>query len=314
MKYSLLLLFLCVYSSLYSQEKNSRSIVQFSDKLLIRANLIKQSESFLINDDDESTIIEANNTYKIKLSGNYKFLGLSIGFSPNSGNSNFKSKFRNAQLRLFYNQWFQTIEYRKVQGFYQDDFNIGEPVAQFPHFKTTNWTGSTSYIFNPDFSLKHLLSFNEWQVISEGSFVPSINYGSNRLSDFVEDGKYEQNNFDIAITPSYFYTWVIKERWFISSSIAPALGVRFSKEKISGIETEDTFITKALNLSLQFGYTSNDISAGAKFNFDSNAAKENVERNFVNDKSYASIYFGYRFNPPRFIERTADWIEDKIGL
>jgi len=311
MKNTCLILFLFLFSNLYSQD-----VISFKDQLLFKIELSKQTESFLINTENTSPfIVEANNVYKMKFTANYKFLGLSLGISPSNGLGNNKSKFRNIQLRLFPNQWFQTIEYKRVQGFFQDQIPNSATVDQFPHLKTTNWTGSTAYVFNKDFSLKHLVALNEWQQTSAGSFIPTLNYGFNRLSDFVEDGKYIQNNFDIAITPNYFYTWIIRDHWFVSGNIAPSLGVRFSKEKTSDIETKDSFLTTSLNFNLQFGYTNDVISAGAKFSFDTNDTREeSITRNFVNDKSYASLYFGYRFEPPNFIRKTADWIEDKVGL
>ncbi|OIQ22892.1 DUF4421 family protein [Lacinutrix sp. MedPE-SW] len=311
MKNTCCILLIFCFTKLYSQD-----IISFKDKLLFKVELNKQTESFLINEENNNAFIaEANNVYKLKIAANYKFLGLSIGFSPSNSYGNNKSKFRNIQLRLFPNQWFQTIEHRRVQGFYQDQIPNGTALKQFPHLKTTSWTGSTAYVLNKNFSLKHLMALNEWQRETSGSFIPTLNYGFNRLSDFTENGKYIQNNFDIALTPNYYYTWIIKEHWFLSGNLAPSIGVRFSKEKIKDIETRDTFFTNALDFNLQFGYTTETISAGAKFSFVSNSNKEdNISRNFVNDKTYASLYFGYRFEPPTFIKNTANWIKTKTGL
>ncbi|WAC03170.1 DUF4421 family protein [Lacinutrix neustonica] len=310
MKQALLVVITFIFTSSYAQD-----IVDFSNKMLVKVDFNKQSESFLITDDGErSFIVEANNVYKLKCSANYKFLGLSINFSPSSTHGNNQSKFRNIQLRVFLKQWLQTFEYRKVQGFYQERTNINTTLAAFPNLKTTSFTGSTSYTLNDNFSLKHLVALNEWQKSSAGSLVPTLNYGFNRLSDVNETGKYFQNNFDISISPMYYYTRTIKTNYFVTGGIAPALGIRFSNEKSEHSNASYSFVTKALNFKLQFGYTTNSISTGAVFNFDSSEAKKASARNFVNDKSYASLYFGYRFDPPPFLKQSSKWVKEQIDL
>jgi len=288
------------------------SVLSFRENLLVKSNINTQNESFSIQNNNQSILVNANNTYRLEVGANYKFLGLKIGFSPSSRSSDFKSKFLNSQLNIFLKQWIQSFEYRKVQGFYQD--NNAQLLAQFPDLKTTSWLGTTSYVLNNNFSLKHLTHLNEWQRETAGSFVPTLKYGFNRLSNSIDYQKVAENSFDVSFAPAYYYTWAFKEHWFISSSIAPALGVRFTTEKLNNITNKDTFISRALDLTLQFGYTSETISAGARFNFDSNAINKDLTQSMVNDKSYASLYFGYRFTPPNFLKRTVEQIESTFGL
>ena len=288
------------------------SVLSFRENLLVKSNINTQNESFSIQNNNQSILVNANNTYRLEVGANYKFLGLKIGFSPSSRSSDFKSKFLNSQLNIFLKQWIQSFEYRKVQGFYQD--NNAQLLAQFPDLKTTSWLGTTSYVLNNNFSLKHLTHLNEWQRETAGSFVPTLKYGFNRLSNSIDYQKVAENSFDVSFAPAYYYTWAFKEHWFISSSIAPALGVRFTTEKLNNITNKDTFISRALDLTLQFGYTSETISAGASFNFDSNAINKDLTQSMVNDKSYASLYFGYRFTPPNFLKRTVEHIESTLGL
>ncbi|WP_028281781.1 DUF4421 family protein [Olleya marilimosa] len=288
------------------------SVLSFRENLLVKSNINTQNESFSIQNNNQSILVNANNTYRLEVGANYKFLGLKIGFSPSSRSTDFKSKFLNSQLNIFLKQWIQSFEYHKVQGFYQD--NNAQLLAQFPDLKTTSWLGTTSYVLNNNFSLKHLTHLNEWQRETAGSFVPTLKYGFNRLSNSIDYQKVADNSFDVSFAPAYYYTWAFKEHWFISSSIAPALGVRFTTEKLNNITNKDTFISRALDLTLQFGYTSETISAGASFNFDSNAINKDLTQSMVNDKSYASLYFGYRFTPPNFLKRTVEQIESTLGL
>ncbi|WP_397362414.1 DUF4421 family protein [Olleya sp. R77988] len=288
------------------------SVISFREKLLLKSNINTQTESFSIQNNNQSILVNANNTYRLEVAANYKFLGLKIGFSPSSKDSDFKSKFLNSQLNIFLDQWIQSIEYRKVKGFYQD--NNASLLAQFPELQTSSWIGTTSYVLNTNFSLKHLTHLTEWQRQTAGSFVPTLKYGFNSLRNTIDNKKITDNSFDISLAPAYYYTWAFQNHWFISSSISPALGLRFSTEKQNDIISKNTFLTRALDVTLQFGFTSETISAGASFNFDSNAINKNSTQSLVNDKSYASLYFGYRFNPPPFLKRAVEKIEDKFGI
>ncbi|MEQ3664944.1 MULTISPECIES: DUF4421 family protein [unclassified Olleya] len=308
MRYWLVVLILFLCTIVVGQN----TVLSFRENLLLKSNINTQNESFSIQNNNQSILVNANNTYRLEVGANYKFLGLKIGFSPSSRSSDFKSKFLNSQLNIFIKHWIQSFEYRKVKGFYQE--NNAQLLAQFPDLKTTSWLGTTSYVLNDNFSLKHLTHLNEWQRETAGSFVPTLKYGFNRLSNIIDYQKVAENSFDLSFAPAYYYTWAFKDHWFISSSIAPAVGVRFTTEKLNTAINKDTFISRALDLTLQFGYTSETISAGASFNFDSNAINKDLTQSMVNDKSYASLYFGYRFMPPNFLKRTVEQIESTIGL
>jgi hypothetical protein len=310
---TLILLLFC--SLLQAQSTGGSDIVSFADKLLLRANINTQSESFSIIDNEENYTIEALNSFRLQLSANYKFVGFSIGFSPKSKNSDYKSKFFESQLQFFIKkQWIQTFNYSKVEGFYFENVQTLDIEAQFPNLKSTSWTGQTAYVYNKNYSLKHLSHQNEWQQYSSGSFVPSLKYGLNRISDTVDNEKYIQNNFDITLAPAYYYTWCLQENWFVSPNVSPALGIRFSKDKTATTEVSSTYFTKALSVGLQFGYTSNKISAGATFNFNSNSINGSTTRELTNDKNYANLYFAYRIDPPAFLERAVTKISDKLGI
>ena len=310
---TLLLLLFC--SLLQAQSTGDSGIISFADKLLLRANINTQSETFSIIDNQERYTIEALNSFRLQLAANYKFIGFSIGFSPKSKNSDFKSKFFESQLQFFIkDKWIQSFKHSKIEGFYLENVQTLDIEAQFPNLKSTSWTGQTAYIYNADFSLKHLSHQNEWQKYSAGSFIPSLKYGLNKISDFINNEKYIQNNFDITLAPAYYYTWCLQDNWFVSSNISPALGVRFSKDKTATSEVNQTLFTKALSIGFQFGYTSRKISAGATFNFNSNSINSSTTRELTNDKNYANLYFAYRIDPPAFLEHTITKISDKLGL
>ena len=310
---SVLLLLFCL--NIQAQSTGGSDIVSFKDKLLLKGNINTQSESFSIVDSNERFTIEALNSFRLQVAANYKFLGLSFAFSPVSRSAEFKSKFFEAQLRFFIKkQWIQSFKYSNVKGFYEENVSTNTIARQFPNLQTQTFSGSTAYVFNTNFSLNHLENQNEWQQYTAGSFIPSLKYGLNNVSDLTTIGKISRRNIDISLAASYYYTWCILENWFISPNVSPELGIRFSKNKTPSENNKEIAFTRALNVGLQFGFTNNNISAGAKFSFNSNKVSNNSSRNFTNDKNFASLYFGYRIKPPKFIENTVNSIEDRLGL
>ncbi|WP_290699727.1 DUF4421 family protein [Lacinutrix sp.] len=316
MKYSLLVFFSCLTICSYSQDEtqnDSTYITSFKHKIMLKANINTQTESYSIqNNDTENFNLTANNNFKFTASANYEFLGLSIGFSPKARNLPYKTAFQDITLRLFLKQWIQSFQYRRVRGFFRDGEILEATQSEFPDFKTISWNGATSYVMNPNFSLKHVLFNTEWQRKSVGSFIPTLRYGYQRISDRIEGDKEAQNIYSISIASDYYYTWVIENNWFVTPTVSPAIGLRYTVYSLAEISEQNTLFTTALNLGLYFGYTSPEFVAGAVFNFDSNATNSKNRTNIISDRSYAKLYFGYRFNASSGLKKRVKWLKNKI--
>ncbi len=315
MKYYFLVLSFLTAAFCHAQSTGSSNMVSFKDNLLLKANINTQSESFSIIDGKDRYTIEALNSFRIQVGANYKFLGLSLAFSPVSSNAKFKSKFFEAQLRFFIKkQWIQSFKYSNAKGFYEENVGTNSVAQQFPNLQTQTISGASAYVFNTDFSLNHLENQNEWQQYSAGSFIPSLKYGLNTVSDKTDLGTISQKNINISLAASYYYTWCISENWFVSPNISPELGLRFTDNESPTENNSVTSLTKALNVGLQFGFTNPIISAGAKFSFNSNNISNSSSTNLTNDKNFTSLYFAYRLDPPQFLEKTVDSIENTLGM
>lgn len=312
MKYLSLLFFTCLITSSYSQNNGSSYVESFQDKILIKANIDTQTESYSIqNNDSENFSLTANNTFKFTLSANYEFLGLSISLSPKDKNLPYNTSFQDYQARIFVKQWIQNLQYRRVNGFYRDDELPSNNITTFKDFKSISWNAATSYVLNPNFSLKHVLFNTEWQQRSTGSLIPTLRYGYQRISDRINGVTEAQNIYSLSLASEYYYTWVIEEHWFITPAVSPELGLRYYNYYLGNIKDRNTVLTTALNLGLYFGYTSSKIVAGANFNFDSKASNAKTKTNILSDRSYAKLYFGYRFDPPKTLKRKVDWIKNR---
>lgn len=313
------------------RNKDSTSIISYTDKIIIKANLDTQTDSYSVASENGLDYrLSANNQYRLVLSLDYEFIGASIGFSPKflPGNDDTdlkgESSYEDYSFRFFLGNWTQELQYKKVQNFYVENTNDfipnwidgQDPYIQFPDFKTIFWGGSTSYVLNPNFSLRNVVYNTEWQRKSAGSFIPTIRYGFTRLSATLGDTKSYENSFDISIAPEYFYTFVLHENWFLSLFLSPSFGVRFSKDGIVGtIENENhMYWPLSVDGGLQLGYSSSKFIYGANLEFESTWYNEDSMTNITNDTMFAKIYFGYRFDAPKVVKKTFNAINEKLGL
>ncbi|MDU8885777.1 DUF4421 family protein [Yeosuana sp. MJ-SS3] len=332
-KHLLLYVFL-ISVNFYGQnatQKDSTSIVSFADKIIIKANLSTQTDTYILRTDNTVDLkVEPNNNYKLFLSLDYQFIGISLGFAPNfitdnqDDNLKGKSSFSDLQFRMFLGNWVQGIYYNKIKGYYiknthdfVDDWIKGEdPYIQIPNLKNVTWGMSTAYVFNPKFSYRNLVYQTEWQKKSAGSFVPILYYNYNNSGFTFLGSESEEKSFNIRLATNYYYTLVIKENWFISPYVSPSLGVRFVNDKsiINDIKSTEykTLITRQLEGGLQLGFSSKRIIFGGSYNFSANWYNEDKNSNTENDRIYGILYFGYRFDTPKFIENSYNWLTNKF--
>ncbi|PKB16944.1 DUF4421 family protein [Flavobacterium sp. 5] len=327
-------LFLC-NGTVFSQkkERDTSKFVFYPDKILIRANLSTQTDAQILEDKNGSNLdLETNNSYKVFLSVDYKFIGFSYGFYPQfiGGNKDEdkkgKSKFSEYNFRFFLGKWLQTVDYSRVKGYYIEntqDFSTDwqpdiDPYIQFPDLKIIKYGMSTSYIFNPNFSLKSITSFTEWQKESAGSFIPTLIYDYKRTSLDATILNAEQNEYDVSLGTGYFYNFIIHKRFYIAPNLTTAIGVKFmnSKTNESGIQEkeQDNYFLTTLNGGLKMGYNSDRILLGLSLHFNTSFYNESKNQIVSSDGSFGLLYFGYRFDTPKFISKPVNKIDDKLNF
>lgn len=332
----LLMLFVLSFSKSFGQNKSTKDTVNFiyyPDKIMVRANLSTQTDAYFLKSKKGPNLdLETNNSYKLFLSIDYKFIGFSYGFYPNffGGNKDEdlkgKSSFSDYNFRFFLGRWLQTVNYSKTKGYYvanMSDFNPNwvegkDPYLQFPDFKTIQYGMSTSYFFNPKFSLKSITSFTEWQKKSAGSFIPSLIYTYNRIISKVDDLNGKQKEFDIRLAAGYYYNFIIHKNFYIAPHLSPSLGVKFLNDKStdSGIVTieKETYFTRNIEGGIKIGYNNERILFGASLNFDDSSYNEDKTTVITNDKVFGLLYFGYRFGAPEFVSKPIEKMDDKIKM
>ena len=319
--------------SQYSTKLDSTSIISYADKLIVKLNIDTQTDTYFIQDKltNSSLTLSPNTNLKLSLSLDYEFIGVSIGFTPkflpgnNDDDLKGKSSFTDYRFRFFLGDWTQGLTYSNIQGYYIEnthDFipnwiKNEDPFLQFPNLKVITWGGSTSYVLNKRFSLRNMVYQTEWQRKSAGSFIPKLAYSFNKFSNNINGIKSTEKAYDLKLAPSYYYTWVIHRNWFVSTFLSPSLGIRFSnyeeEENDTSFKEKNQHLINALEGGLQLGYSSRKIIFGVNINFDASWYNEDKTTNVIDDKVYAKLYLGYKFNPPKIIQKLFKKTNKKLG-
>ena len=321
----LLLLLPCILATHAQQPTlpDSSNFISYFDRILIKANVSTQSDQYtLIETQGPGLQLRTNNEFKTFLSLDYEFIGFSYGFSPkllNANNDDYlkgRSSLTDFKLQLLPGQWLQTLGFRKTRGYYIEntgDFVAGwqknkDPYVQLESLTTRQWSGSTSFVFNKDFSFKNLLYQTQWQKRSAGSVVPTLYYDHSRFAFDYLGTAAEQRDVNLRLGLGYYYTFIIARRFFVSPNLVPAAGISFSKSRTTEhnlVSTErKEYYTGFLDGGLKIGFNSAKWVVGAGLNFNANWYREDTENMVANSRLFGIVYLGYRFNTPKFITDT----------
>jgi hypothetical protein len=298
----------------FAQTDSLRStyIQKFPNKISAQVFLLNTSNQFSINYQQENLKVDLvpNQKTTLNVGVQYDIISFSFGTAPKvfaNNKDNRNSKMTVFSLTLFPGKWMQHFDYYYQKGITLKSGNV--PLIYFPELKTMKIGGSTSYVFNKNFSFSALSFQNERQLKSAGSFAPSLSYYYTELNGKRVPGIDERSHFiDVALSPAYNYNWVIAKKFLLAGGAS--LGAGFTKTA-DGDNNTTTFLTQA-SLSISLGYNSDTFYGGvyskgivATHKASSNAAMDD-------NISYATAFFGYRFDAPSFLQRERDKIKEKL--
>lgn len=297
----------------FSMAQNSAYKEAFPDKITVRLALQTTSNNFTLRDKitrNKTEFIPNDKSY-LGLSVLFKYLEVDFGYAPNflsENKDNGDSKLITFNIRTFFGQYMQTIDLYKQKGFFIRTQDLTLPIDDLKTFKIG---GTSSYIFNPDFSFRAIGFQNEWQTESVGSFIPGISYYSTKfkLEDPIIENQLE-HSFKLALGPGYYYNWVFDENYLISAGATGGLGFNYSKT-----EGESSFNGLAqLVFRMTGGYNSETFFSGVNIN--TQLLSHTSDENFILDDSisFLEFYVGYRFDAPKKWIQKADDISRKFGL
>ena len=307
--------FLTGYCCLAQDSTSTKSeyVNNFSNKISARLSLINNSNSFYFNDKENNInyALEPNKQDYIGVSVLFRSLELDFGFSPEflpSNKDNNDSKLFTLNFRMFHRQWMQTFDYYDQRGFYYvtDDVKLN-----LPGVKSLKIGGSTSYIFNKKFSFRAISSQNEWQIKSAGSFMPRLYYYYTKYN-YKEDNINEKAySYDIAIAPSYHYSFVFKKNLLLSLGGSVGIGLNYN----SNLGNEDlTSLLYEGSGRAAISYNSKTFFGG--INYSIIVLENHIDRISRQDDEivFLEFYFGYRFKAPKKWVKSADRFNEKYNL
>ncbi|TPG32346.1 DUF4421 family protein [Flavobacterium pectinovorum] len=282
----------------------------YNDKVTASIYYLDTSNSFQIGFDSEGKKkyldLTPNRREQLGLSLSFQFVDISLGFAPkffSENKDNSDSKLFSFNTRFYYKKWMQSFTFINQKGFYASEETIQ---VGFPRMRTTKIGGSTSYVFNDNFSYKTLVNQNEWQTKSSGSFIPSFSfyYTNLNLNDVPNSSNGDIYVFSLA--PSYFYNFVISDHILIGSGLALGAGINDVDGETSALLQLDFNLKLAYNSDRFFAYTSLNT-----VNFVQNG---DAEARLNDNISTLKFSVGYRFDPPRKVKEVYEKVNQKTGL
>lgn len=334
---SLYILFVLISSSLFAQndhietdtdsiqdivyaEQKSDYIYVYKNRVTGRLFYVNTSNSLRINDRDSdiSADLTPNKQNRIGTSVAFRSINISYSFAPNflaKNQDNEDSRLFNFNLRTYFGKHLmQTLDIYSQKGFYlnnkSNDFSFYSNRT-----KSLKIGGATSYIMNENFSFRAIVSQDEKQLKSAGSFIPRIVYYYTDYNvDFEDtlgvppDGS---KSFDVALAPSYFYNLVPTKNLFLSAGVSAGIGINYSKED-SG--PSSTALLTELDFRSSLTYDVDNFYLGAHYSY--LVLNHNSDSStYLNDNiPFLQFFVGYRFKAPRTLVNKADEVNKKLHL
>ncbi|MFH6767107.1 DUF4421 family protein [Gaetbulibacter aquiaggeris] len=307
-------------------------IEKMSNQLAMDISLNNSYEIFEVKTPNNKSILYPNTPTNLRLKLNYRFISFGFQFSPDflpgNGDENIKGETKSFEIgtSLIFKHWFVDASYSKVKGYYlynSEDYGTllpGDPYFQFPDLHYSGFKVASGYLSNSKFSLRSLTIQTERQLKSVGSFIPVFNLSFYTIDD-KSDGTSTQksNNIETTVGPGYAYTFIVKENFYMSLGLSGSIG--YLNSKITTRSVSESVLTKQDNFIFRWegkvgmGYNGNRFYTGLYGNISGTQYEQQNTSvmNFDNRVSY-HLFFGMRFQPPDYLNRKVNKIEDKLNL
>jgi len=350
MKIFYTLIFFGITSVFYAQNVQKDTLENDSKSLYIEDHKKQFNVKFDVSNDvisyklpQEKIKLDIKPNLKVKYAFvlSYKFASIRLGIRPRVSEDSKKNKGKSSAFRihfkLLFDYWSHNFEYNHDKGYYivnTEDFTPEIPKSdfhiQFPDLTTDIFTGSSTYKFNENYSVRAIESQTEIQIKSAGSFMPGIVYsyynikGADKIL-FPEDNVTireiysDVKGVNFNLNAGYYYTFVFHTHWFANAYLTPGMGIDFYKTtNYTPNETYSKNLNDILfNLSsgIGAGYNGEKIFFGA--NYANRISNEKFDASKIQlqiSKNSFHVYLGYRFRAPKPVRKSVDLIEEKIPI
>lgn len=302
------------------------------NKIVIDISSNNSFERFEVKTSTEKFAIYPNTSTNCRLKFSYKFISFGFQFAPKflpgNGDNSLRGRTRSFGLgtSLIFRHWFGDLLYSQVKGYYlfnTDDYiqrAKGDPFIQFPDLHYNGLSFKLGYFNNKKFSFRSLTSQTERQLKSAGSFVPEIN-----LRYFIIDDKsaaastQKSNNMESSIGPGYIYTFVVKERFYLSLGLVAGLG--YLNTKVTTRQPTGNLITNQDNFIFRWdgktgiGYNGRKFYSGLYATLSGTKYKqENTTVLNFETRVFYHLFFGIRFATFKYLDRQETKMENKFPM
>lgn len=305
-------------------------IEKMNNKIALDISLNNSYEIFEVKTPDTKFVLYPNTPTNLRLKLNYRFISFGFQFAPNfipgNGDEDIKGTTKSFELgtTLIFKHWFTNLSYSKVKGYYlenTDDFIIlqkGDPYIQFPDLQYKGSTISAGYIHNSKFSLRSFTSQTERQLKSAGSFIPIFNFRYYNIDDKSSGAStQETDNIEANIGPGYAYTFVIKEKFYLSLDLLATFG--YLNTNLTTRQPSGNIVTKQDNFVFRWdgktgiGYNGRKFYSGLYANVSSaRYNQENTTAVNFDTRVFYHLSFGIRLESPDYLKRFMNKIEKKF--
>jgi len=348
------IVFIFISSLSFAQKKSTDSITKAKDSIIraeyiknfhnqlnIKFEISNEKQDYITTLLGTEARISPNLKFRYALGINYKYISFRLGLrsaaSKDSKAEKGDSKHFRLRMKLLLTNWSHRFEYNYVKGYFiknTEDFTRNYSTVnnniQLPDLKTNIFSGTSAYKFNKNYSIRAVESQTEIQLKSAGSFIPSIDYWYYKISDtqkyiapdgspVIRDIFHKYKGINTVINAGYYYTYIYKKNWYLNAYAAPGLGVDFYTVTTTTPDSRFTDKANSLVFSIQsgaaIGYNNERFYGGIDYNNRHTYENYTDEQfQFNTSKNTFHIFIGYRFNPPKQVSRSVNYIEDKVPV
>jgi hypothetical protein len=305
-------------------------IEKMNNNIALDLSFNNSYETFEVKTPNTKIELYPNAPNRLRFKANYRFISFGLEFSPNflpaNGDDDLKGQTTTFAIgtALIFRHWFVDFKYSEVDGFYlrntEDymDWEKGDPYIQFPDLDYRGFSFSSGYNNNERFSLRSLASQTERQLKRAGSFIPVFDgryYLVDDKSASIDTQK--SKNIELSIGPGYAYTFVAKEKFYLSLGGAASLG--YIHTWLTTRTADGNWESNQDNLIFRWdgksgiGYNGSRFYSGAYATISgARYRQENTTAMNFETRVFYHIFVGIRLKSPKFLDRLTSKVEDKL--
>jgi hypothetical protein len=303
-------------------------IETLDDYIGLKLGVSNYIETFSLNVNDNAYTLYPNTSNVARLYFNFRMISLYYTyvplFLPGNNDDDTKGKTSSAGygIDFTFNRISTSLSYSRTEGyylkntlFYNRNWEPGDDYILFPDLVSKSLDGETSYKFNKNFSQSAVSSQTSRQLRSAGSFIPKLIYKYYLTENQPVGAAQKSENFQLILGAGYYYTYVLKKKFYISGGVMPAVGYMFTALKFirsgeSNIEKKNIPIGQ-ISGQAGAGYNGRLFYAGAYWSGSTAGYKpKNATAINTNSTLYYQFFVGYRFKAPKFLRKSYDDVMD----